>query len=270
MLTGYNTDIRHGEVVLHVQTEDKGRENPAIETVIYLKGQVLATRRTAYAKLIEEGKGEREVASLMEQQHRTLLAAIRGGRFDQKIGEALGQHGTRTDPASDGRSPGRGAGPATPPPAPLPEGAARSGPPSLPPAVPPRDPLPVTTLKAAALAEEQGPTLDQVILEYLETEAEQDHLVLVLDGPEELRPGRLNQLTLRAFSSKSGEPLAGVQIAVRMLSTLSDPRTLFAAETGAEGSIALEIEIPPVSGGSAALIISGSSELGRAEIKQLL
>ena len=54
MLTGYNTDIRHGEVVLHVQTEDKGRENPAIETVIYLKGQVLAARRTPYAKLLEE------------------------------------------------------------------------------------------------------------------------------------------------------------------------------------------------------------------------
>src|SRR5690606_17493213 len=31
MLTGYNTDIRHGETVLHVQTEDKGRDNPAIE-----------------------------------------------------------------------------------------------------------------------------------------------------------------------------------------------------------------------------------------------
>lgn len=269
MLTGYNTDIRHGEVVLHVQTEDKGRENPAIETVIYLKGQVLATRRTAYAKLIEEGKGEREVASLMEQQHRTLLAAIRGGRFDQKIGEALGQHGGRAEPGIDGKSPGKAGGPATPPPGSLPA-AARNAPAG--PAAPltPRDPLPVTTIKAAALAEEQGPTLDQVILEYLETEAEQDHLVLVLDGPEEIRPGKLNQLTLRAFSSKSGEPLAGVQIAVRMLSTLSDPRTLLAAETGAEGSIALEIEIPSVSGGSAALIISGSSELGRAEIKQLL
>ena len=254
MLTGYNTDIRHGEVVLHVQTEDKGRENPAIETVIYLKGQVLAARRTPYAKLLEEGKGEKEVASLMEQQHRTLLAAIRGGRFDQKIDEALAQHGgKRREPPTDGTVAAPGA---------------RTRPADAP--VTPRDPMPVTTLKAAALAEEQGPTLDQVILEYLETEAEQDHLVLVLDGPEEIRPGKVNQLTLRAYSSKSGEPLAGVQVAVRMLSTLSDPRTLLAAETGEAGTIELELEVPSVQGGSAALIISGSSELGRAEIKQLL
>ena len=254
MLTGYNTDIRHREVVLHVQTEDKGRENPAIETVIYLKGQVLAARRTPYSKLLEEGKGEREVASLMEQQHRTLLAAVRGGRFDQKIDEAMAQHGgKRAEAVGDGTVAAK---------------PAKRGSGETP--VTPRDPMPITALKAAALAEEQGPTLDQVILEYLETEAEQEHLVLVLDGPEEIRPGKVNQLTLRAFSSKSGEPLAGVQVAVRMLSTLSDPRTLLAAETSATGVIELELEVPSVQGGSAALIISGSSELGRAEIKQLL
>jgi hypothetical protein len=190
----------------------------------------------------------------MEQQHRTLLAAIRGGRFDQKIDEAMVAHGgKRTEPAGDGTVAAK-----------PPKTRSSDSP------VTPRDPLPITALKAAALAEEQGPTLDQVILEYLETEAEQEHLVLVLDGPEEIRPGKVNQLTLRAFSSKSGEPLAGVQVAVRMLSTLSDPRTLLAAETGATGIIELELEVPSVQGGSAALIISGSSDLGRAEIKQLL
>ncbi len=42
MITGYNTDVRHGEVVLHVQTEDKGLDNPYLESVIYVRGQVLA------------------------------------------------------------------------------------------------------------------------------------------------------------------------------------------------------------------------------------
>ena len=178
MITGYNTDIRHGEVVLHVQTEDKGIENPAIESVIYLKGQVLAAKRTAYAQLLEEGKGEREIASLMEQQHRTVLAAIRAGRFDARIGEAVFRA-----PRARRRRRRRRAGAAPAPPA------------------------GVTALPAApvagAAADEQGPSLDQVILQYLETEAEQEHLVLVLDGPEEIRPGRLSRLTLRAFSSKA-------------------------------------------------------------------
>jgi hypothetical protein len=256
MLTGYNTDIRHGEVVLHVQTEDKGRDNPAIESVIYIKGQVLAAKRTSYGKLLDEGKGEREIAALMEQQHRTILAAIRTGRFDQKIGEAMGGSKSKSDVKAE-------SGEGTVLTAPLPTGGVEKAPPA-------REPLPVSTVKAATLADEQGPTLDQVILEYLETEAEQEHLVLVLDGPDEIRPGRLNALTLRAFSSKSGEPVGGVQIAVRMLSTLADPRTLLVAETDASGALALELDVPSVQGGSAALIISGSSDLGRAEIKQLL
>ncbi|MBZ0090143.1 MAG: hypothetical protein K8H90_07175, partial [Thermoanaerobaculia bacterium] len=85
MITGYNTDVRHGEVVLHVQTEDKGLDNPYLESVIYVRGQVLATKRTSYASLLEEGKGEREIATMMEHQHRTILAAIRAGRFDAKL-----------------------------------------------------------------------------------------------------------------------------------------------------------------------------------------
>jgi hypothetical protein len=243
MLTGYNTDIRHGEVVLHVQTEDKGLENPAIESVIYLKGQVLAAKRTAYARLLEEGKGEREIASLMEQQHRTVLAAIRAGRFDARIGEAL----------SGPRARGEGEAEAAAAPA--------GAPPPL--AATPAAPLPAPT-------DDQGPSLDQVILQYLETEAEQDHLVLVLDGPEEIRPGRLSRMTLRAFSSKSGHPQPAVQVSVRMLSTVSDPRTLLSGETDAKGALDLELDVPVVQGGSAALIITGSSDLGRAEIKQLL
>jgi hypothetical protein len=248
MLTGYNTDIRHGEVVLHVQTEDKGLENPAIESVIYLKGQVLATKRTPYASLLEEGKGDREIASLMEQQHRTVLAAIRAGRFDGKIGEALG--GPRK----------RGAAVAETALAAEPASAA---------ARPAHATEPVSSLPAAP-ADDQGPSLDQVILQYLETEAEQEHLVLVLDGPEEIRPGRLSRLTLRAFSSKSGHPQAAVQVSVRMLSTVADPRTLLSGETDERGALDLELDVPVVKGGSAALIITGSSDLGRAEIKQLL
>lgn len=251
MLTGYNTDIRHGEVVLHVQTEDKGLENPAIESVIYLKGQVLAAKRTAYASLLEEGKGEREIAALMEQQHRTVLAAIRAGRFDGKIGEAVS--GARPRGEGGAEAPRAAAAPVAEAP---PAGEATG--------------FGAGSALARAAAEEPGPSLDQVILQYLETEAEQEHLVLVLDGPEEIRPGRLSRLTLRAFSSKSGDPQPAVQVSVRMLSTVSDPRTLLSGETDQRGALDLELDVPVIQGGSAALIITGSSDLGRAEIKQLL
>ncbi len=260
MITGYNTDVRHGDIVLHVQTEDKGVENPFIESVIYVRGQVLAAKRSAYAKLLDEGKGERDIASLMEHQHRTILAAIKAGRFDVRIeqavgsrdGEKLAEAGTLLRPpplAGPSEDEGDGAE------APIPAGTRR---------------IEGAAELAAAAQLDDGPSLDQVILEYLSTEAELEQLVLTLDGQEEIQPGRVNHLTLRAFSSKTGLPIAGVLVSIRMLSTVADPRTLLAAETDDLGTIELQLEVPPYDRGSAALIISGSSDLGRAEIKQLL
>ena len=254
MITGYNTDVRHGEVVLHVQTEDKGLDNPYLESVIYVRGQVLAAKRTSYARLLEEGKGEKEIAAVMEHQHRTILAAIRAGRFDAKLELAVaGRDGERVEAETQLRAS------AAPIPAPEPEPELEEYPPTTARLETPPPP-----------GDDYGPSLDQVILDYLSTEAEQEQLVLTLDGQEEIQPGRVNQLVLRAFSSRTGLPIAGVQVAVKMLSTVADPRTLLVAETDDVGALELQLEVPPFDRGSAALIISGASDLGRAEIKQLL
>ena len=97
MITGYNTDVRHGEVVFHVQTEDKGVSNPFIESLVYVGGQVLASKRASYAELLAEGKEEKEIVALMDHQHRTMIAAIRHGKLDAKLasllaGRQTGQH----------------------------------------------------------------------------------------------------------------------------------------------------------------------------------
>jgi hypothetical protein len=229
-----------------VQTEDKGLNNPAIESVIYLRGRVLAAKRTAYENLVNQGKGEREIASLMEHQHRTILAAIKAGRFDGRIEQAsrsaTGEH--ESSPTSEGAPPIRSA-------------TKRS-----------------TAKRGGAAGDRRrgaaGPSLDQVILDYLSSEAEQEHLVLVLDGHDEIETGRSNHLVLRAYSSKSGLPVAGVQVAVKMLSTVADPRTLLTAETDDVGTLEFQLDVPTIDRGSMALVISGASHLGRAEIKQLL
>jgi hypothetical protein len=85
MLTGHNTEIQHEELAFHVQTEDKGRANPVIVSLIYVGGRVLAAKRTSYAGLLAQGLAEREIAELMDRQHRTMLAAIRRGRFDEHV-----------------------------------------------------------------------------------------------------------------------------------------------------------------------------------------
>ncbi len=226
MITGYNTDVRHGDVVLHVQTEDKGLGNPFVESIIYVSGQVLAARRSSYAALVAEGKGEREIAGLMDHQHRTIIAAIRAGRFDDKIAARLGiRPAARHTPASTSVA--------------VPESAG-------------------------------GPTLDQVILDYLSNEAENEQLVLSIDGNPQAVPGARNVLAVRASSSKTGMPVAGAQVMVKILSTVAEPRTLSAGETDDDGALDVVVDIPAFERGTAALIISAISELGRAEIKSLL
>lgn len=227
MITGHNTDVRYGDVVLHVQTEDKGHSNPYIESLIYFGGQVVVANRASYAELLENGKGDEEIMALMDHQHRMMIKAIQTGKFDDKI---------------------RGF---------LPER-------------PKTQPIETEAGAAFDLAEESGRTLDQVILEYLTSEAEQEQLLLVLEEEVDLKVGATAELALRARSSKDGQPVAGASVTVKMISTFGGPRTLGLGETDSGGFLQVPIEIPTVDRGTAALIITASSNIGQAELKHLL
>lgn len=234
MITGYNTDVRHHDVVFHVQTEDKGAENPLIESLVYVGGQVLAAKRASYADALATGQGERSVPELMERQHRTVIAAIKNGRFDTKLQALIDSR--KGAAAAAGAAAGPSAGPAP----------------------------------AVATDGEAEPSLDQVILEYLTTEADQEQLLLTVDGDQDLALGARVELAVRANSSKSGRPVEGARVQVRMISTVNDPRVLVSGETDREGSLELTFQVPKLERGTAALIISAASSLGHAEIKHLL
>jgi hypothetical protein len=312
MITGYNTDVRHGEVVYHVQTEDKGISNPFIESLVYVGGQVLASKRASYAELLAEGKDEKDIVVLMDHQHRTMIAAIRHGKFDEKLlslnaarqtgrHAVLNPHSQVQPPTATGQAdappppaippvipPAVGVAPpaaiAPAPPMPIPPAIPAAAPPPPPaprppmapmppippiPPVPPVPPIvaPAPILAAAKIAER---SLDQVILEYLTSEADQEQLLLMLDGDPQLSLGQPAAVTLRASSSKSGLPISGAQVSVKMISTVAEPRMLAAGRTHDDGTLELLFEIPPLTRGTAALIITAVSAIGRAELKQLL
>jgi hypothetical protein len=266
MITGYNTDVRHGEVVFHVQTEDKGVSNPYIESLVYVGGQVLASKRASYADLLAEGKEEKEIIALMDHQHRTMIAAIRHGKLDAKLaalssGRQTGAYRTFDTPPAPLPLPSRML-PAVATPIPeTNETAVRST------AVPIPTAPPMAPAKPAPLPER---TLDQVILEYLTSEADQEQLVLMLEEEKDLILGRRATLVLRASSSKSGQPIVGSQVSVRMISTVVEPRVLAAGRTDDRGLLTLGFDIPQVGRGTSALIINAVSDIGRAELKHLL
>jgi hypothetical protein len=90
VITGYNTDIKHNDRVFHVQTEDKGIDNPTIESLIYFGGKIIASREYSYGKLLGEGYSEAMVQELVDSQHRKMVRDIRGGKYDPEGPPAFG------------------------------------------------------------------------------------------------------------------------------------------------------------------------------------
>ena len=84
MITGFNTDVKCGDKVFHVQTEDKGSANPLIESLIYVKGAILDAHRTSYKGFFEsEIFSESILQRILEFQHRQIVSRIKKGKFQK-------------------------------------------------------------------------------------------------------------------------------------------------------------------------------------------
>lgn len=234
MITGFNTDIKHNDKVYHIQTEDKGMANPYIESLVYVGGEILASKKTSYAEQIKNGIDEKWIGGLMEQQHRTMIAAIKRGRFDQPA-ESTQIKMARSTVSQP--SPESGAKPATPP-------------------------------AAAAAGDEKS--LDQVIMDYLASEAESEHLELSLINQADFYAGAPVELRVATRRSLSQNPIAAAAIEVKVISTVEPPRVVFRGKTAADGTVLIRCTIPAFREGTAAVIISAQSNIGNDEVKQLV
>lgn len=82
MITGYNTDVRHGSRIFHVQTEDKGLGNPKIETLIYVGGEILDNYRSSYEDLLGGPIPDSVIQTRMDEQHKAVIRDIKNGKYD--------------------------------------------------------------------------------------------------------------------------------------------------------------------------------------------
>jgi len=81
---GFNTDVKVGNTVFHVQTEDRGRSNPALDTTVYVKGRVLAKRGTSYQDFLASPDfSEPELHTMLERQHKQVLEEVRAGTLPE-------------------------------------------------------------------------------------------------------------------------------------------------------------------------------------------
>ena len=85
MLTGYNHNVMYKGVIYHVQTEDSGRDNPQITTLLYREGVILASRKTGYADILTTEHLNRVVEEIMQEQHKDMLRNLKNGVYDDRI-----------------------------------------------------------------------------------------------------------------------------------------------------------------------------------------
>src|SRR5438132_9697133 len=81
-VTGFNHNIKHKAKVYHVQTEDSGVSNPHIITHLFVGGNILASKKTSYADILNAENLAEVVRELMEEQHKEMLRNLINGVYD--------------------------------------------------------------------------------------------------------------------------------------------------------------------------------------------
>lgn len=80
MVTGFNTDIKHAEIVYHVQTEP--RKDASIETAVYVRGAVIHSLKTSFQDFLTSPEySDERLKRMLEDQHRQVIARIRAGEI---------------------------------------------------------------------------------------------------------------------------------------------------------------------------------------------
>jgi hypothetical protein len=81
MGSALNTDVEHGGRTYHVQTENASRRGPAVETLVFDRGEILV-RMTA------SRRPDADMRETAEQQHWDLVRKIRNGMLDDEEARA--------------------------------------------------------------------------------------------------------------------------------------------------------------------------------------
>ena len=83
---GFNTDVKHADVVYHVQSEARQNEL-LLQTLVFVKGQCVGKQAFSYAhELSHPGFSTEAIHELLKTQHKAVLDAIQQGQMNAVLG----------------------------------------------------------------------------------------------------------------------------------------------------------------------------------------
>jgi hypothetical protein len=84
MIFGFNTDVKHGDTIYHVQSEARENER-LLQTQVFVRGRCVGKKATSYAGKSDAQFGDTQKEQQLREQHRLVLDAIREGKLDQAL-----------------------------------------------------------------------------------------------------------------------------------------------------------------------------------------
>ena len=88
MIFGFNTDVKHGDTIYHVQSEARESEH-VLQTQVFVRGRCIGKKATSYAGKPGDAQfGDTQKEQQLREQHRLVLDAIREGNLDAALDRA--------------------------------------------------------------------------------------------------------------------------------------------------------------------------------------
>jgi hypothetical protein len=88
MIFGFNTDVKHGDTIYHVQSEARESEK-LLQTQVFVRGRCVGKKANSYAaSAARPDFGDLQKEQQLRDQHRLVLEAIKEGRLESVLDKA--------------------------------------------------------------------------------------------------------------------------------------------------------------------------------------
>ncbi|HTU43315.1 MAG TPA: hypothetical protein VMF10_16520 [Candidatus Aquilonibacter sp.] len=88
MIFGFNTDVKHGDTIYHVQSEARENEK-LLQTQVFVRGRCVGKKAISYAaSAMQPGFGDPQKEQQLRDQHRLVLEAIKAGKLEDVLDKA--------------------------------------------------------------------------------------------------------------------------------------------------------------------------------------